>query len=176
MASVDEEKKEEVKEKTELTEKEKNPVKKTIKTRSSYMGYKTKTEVLRHVDRDEEWERQRQSRGKRSRRNKDMEYDEGYFSRETLAIVSLAVFFIVAIIFAIRKTELQPMSVPVVGIISVILALMGFFVSSTPAFVPLMFSCIILLVGVFTGMLSEVMVGLVIFLGVILTVKEKIKG
>ncbi len=145
---------------------------KQLKTRSNYKGDNSKTEVLRHVDRDSEEADEQGYR--RSRRSADMEYRDGYFSKEMLSLVGIASIVITAIVCAIVKVELRELSVTPLIIISILVFLMGVFLSTAPSYVPLFLLTVMMIVGAITDNFSEVVIGGVVFLSTVLAIKEKL--
>ena len=146
-----------------------NRQKKDIKTRAGYAGYNGRTEILRRSPSDNE-EPKRSGRG---RRRHSKEYQEGYFAMETVSLVALAVVVIVFVVAAIMHVEMAQFSLPVLGITVVLMVLMGIFLGGAPSFVTLLLVAMSLIAGMVTGTMSEVISGVVVFLGTVLCMKDR---
>lgn len=98
------------------------------------------------------------------------DYVESTFPKQTVALVALAVIVIASIICGTKVSEV---SVAIISVIVLIELLMGFFLGNSPVFVSLLLVAIMMVIGIMTKTVEVILPGITVFLGTILTVKEK---
>ena len=123
-----------------------------------------KAEVLRHVeDSKPEWKKPRPAY-------------VGYISTEAMTLASLSIIVIVTILCALLHVEMNSMSAPALIITLIIVIIMGMLLGNSPSWVSLLIVAAIMIVGALTGMYAEVLTGVIVFLGTVITIKEKNSG
>jgi uncharacterized membrane protein len=103
-------------------------------------------------------------------RTREDDYVESTFPKQTVALVTLAIIVIASIICGRKVGEV---SVAVICVIVFIELVMGFFLGNSPVFVSLLLVAIMMVIGILTKTVEVILPGIVVFLGTILTVKEK---
>ncbi|MBO6132719.1 MAG: hypothetical protein J6P05_00080 [Lachnospiraceae bacterium] len=132
-----------------------------------------KTEVLRHESRMNEEGEDKSHKKRKKRKAADTQASVFGVSMEAICLVALLLIIIVLFGAAIGRVELTELSVPVMAITTIIVIIMGFIMGGAPSFVSLIIVALILLAGALTGMLSEVLVGVIVFMGTVIVIKEK---
>ncbi len=123
-----------------------------------------KAEVLRHVEEKKpEWKKPRPAY-------------VGYISNEAMTLASLSIIVIVTILCALFHVKMNAMSAPALIITLVIVIIMGILMGNAPSWVSLLLVAAIMVVGAVTGMYAEVLTGVIVFLGTVITIKEKNAG
>ncbi|MBR1892847.1 MAG: hypothetical protein IJ815_04885 [Lachnospiraceae bacterium] len=123
-----------------------------------------KAEVLRHVEENKpEWKKPRPAY-------------VGYISNEAMTLASLSIIVIVTILCALFHVEMNAMSAPALIITLIIVIIMGILMGNAPSWVSLLLVAAIMVVGALTGMYAEVLTGVIVFLGTVITIKEKNAG
>ena len=128
------------------------------------------TDVLKHVDDtgavsvERAPERIRRVEGRRSRRNNNNNNDLvlGAVPKSTLGIISLALLFVIALVFGVQVLE---MSIPVYLVVLVFCTVMGILLSGSPGFVSVVISALLLIVGALTSLFPGVALGTAMLIG-----------
>lgn len=101
-----------------------------------------------------------------SRRDDDLIF--GAIPKSTLGLISIAVLFVIALIFGVRELE---MSIPVYVIVLVICVVMGVLLSNAPGFVVMLICALLLIVGAIVDLLPAVALGTAILTGASLIIR-----
>lgn len=126
------------------------------------------TDVLKHVDEkgvitgSRTPERIRRVDGKGSGRSSGNDLVFGTVPKSTLGIISLAILFIVALVFGVQVLE---MSIPVYLIVLVFCTIMGVLLAASPGFVSVVISALLLIVGALTSLFPGVALGTAMLIG-----------
>ena len=99
-----------------------------------------------------------------------------YLSGGAIALGTLALLLVLFIVCALRHVEPETVSLLETGIIALIVLVMGFLISNAPFFVTLLASLLILGIGVFLGMYSQALIGVVILMATVMSVHEFHEG
>lgn len=140
----------------------------TIRRDGPYTNYSGNADVLRHKNRDGESGTERRSRKKGKRRKRD-----SAVSTETISLVALIVIVGAIFVCALRHVEMRELSLAALIITAIITIAMGVLLGDTPSYVTLIVVALIIIAGAITGMFSEVITGVVMFLGTVLAIKGR---
>lgn len=140
----------------------------TIRRDGPYKEYSGNADILRHAEKKDDGYKGRSRKKKRKARKR-----ESYIASETISLIALAAIILVIFICAIKHVEFSALSLPALLITSVITVAMGIFLGEAPAYVSLILVALIVIAGAVTGMFSEVITGVVIFLCTVTAIKGK---
>ena len=124
-----------------------------------------RTDVIMHADRTGRYGSlgSRESRERRaprdtrsSRRMRDDDLVFGAIPRFTLGIITLAAFFIVAMIFGVKELD---MTILVYAVVLVICTVIGVLMSAAPGYILVILSAMLLVVGAVTALFPAVAIG-----------------
>ena len=140
----------------------------TIRRDGPYANYKGNADILRHTRREPE-----NARSRRLRKKKQRQRREGLISTETISLIALVIILGAIFFCAVKHIELTELSISALIVISVITIVMGALVGDIPSYVTLILVALIIIAGAITGMLSEVLTGLILFLSTVLAIKGR---
>jgi len=140
----------------------------TIRRDGPYKDYTGNADILRHADRKEDGLRSGSRKKRRKSRRK-----ESFIAAESISLLALAVIILVIFICAIKHVEFNTLSLAALLITSIITVAMGIFLGEAPSYVALILVALIIIAGAVTGMFSEVITGVVIFLGTLTAIKGR---
>lgn len=80
----------------------------------------------------------------------------GVMPRATMSLIFLVVLVIVSMIFAVKMTEVR---IPIFVVVLLVDVLMGIFLKDAPAFVAILISASLIIVGAMTGMFIPICIG-----------------
>ncbi len=103
-------------------------------------------------------------------KTREREVVETRLSKQTLALIILAVLVVLSIVCGIKVFEI---SAPIICVIVFIELLMGFLISNSPSFVTILLVVFMIFVGIFTKMLDAILIGAVVFTCTVLLLKER---
>ncbi|MBQ8956790.1 MAG: hypothetical protein IJ075_07470 [Lachnospiraceae bacterium] len=131
------------------------------------------TEVLKHVDDNgmaggRAPERIRRVDGRKIRKSGSSDLVFGTVPKSTIGLISLVFLFVIAFIFGIRVLE---MSIPVYLIVLVFCTIMGVLLASSPGFVSIIISALLLIVGALTSLFPGVALGTAMLIGASLIIR-----
>ena len=116
-----------------------------------------RTEILTHASGSTGARDRGSTRGRR-----DDEFIFGAIPKSTLGLISVAVLFIIALIFGVRELG---MSIPVYIIVLIICVVMGVLLANAPGFVVMLICSLLLIVGAVVDLLPAVALGTAILTG-----------
>ncbi len=140
----------------------------TIRRDGPYANYSGNADVLRHKKREQE-----KTRGRRGKKARQKQRSEGFISTETISLIALVIILGTIFFCAIRHVEMKELSLTVLLITAVITIVMGVLLGDAPSYVTLILVALIIIAGAVTGMFSEVITGVIIFLGTVLAIKGR---